>query len=403
MDNVENLIAILNAAKQQNEPAMSLKNGGVGNVNGDILPEQAINSASKVINKYWDKHAEDIAAQPGGIDVLHKLVETHNTMNENPNFIPAKNITSPAQITPEGNIQEGGALSWVGGNNTGMLLKKMLLASQINENLNKNKGFNTEEAISKMAKLNKTIDEQLPGYQVTQTADGNMVIHPKAAGILAQMAPEQIDALSDSLVNNQITPSQLPRVQKAQVIAAALAKDPNYSPAQADMEFAANKMGATSFERNYNNLDSFHRDFEKNADYLLKLSSNFDRSKLPIINRAIVGGGRSITGDPKATQLLQAVNTVANGYARLQNPTLAGQALSDAARKEAQDIISGFGSDEQLRSLLDPKNGSMRIDAQNRIDAAQEIRNRIKNTYGKSVKNTTANSGYENYLKTIGK
>lgn len=403
MENIENLIAILNAAKKQNEPAMSLSNGDIGNVNGEPLPEQAINSASKVINKYWDKHAEDIAAQPGGIDVLHKLVESHNAMNDNPNFIPAKSINSPAQITPEGNIQEGGALSWIGGHNTGMLLKKMLLASQINENINKNKGFNTEESIAKMAKLNKTIDEQLPGYQVTQTADGNMVIHPKAAGVLAQMSPDQIDSLSGSLIDNQIVPSQLPRIQKAQVIAAAIAKDPNYSPAQADMEFAANKMGATSFERNFNNLDSYHRDFEKNADYLLTLSKNMDRSKIPLLNKAIMAGAQTITGDPKATQVLQAINTVGNGYARLQNPTLSGQALSDAARKEASDLINGSQTDEQLRSLLDPKTGSMRIDAQNRIDAAQEIRNRIKNTYGKSGKNITANSGYESYLKTIGK
>jgi hypothetical protein len=252
--------------------------------------------------------------------------------------------------------------------------------------------FNTQESIQKMADLNKVIDQKLPGYQVTQNADGNFIVHPKAAGIMAQMSPEQLDSLSSGLVSNQIVPSQLPRIQKAQVVAAALAKNPNYSPAQADMEFAANKMGAGAFEKNFNNLDSFHRDFEKNSDYLLKLSSNFDRSKLPLINSAIVGGGRSITGDPKATQLLQAINTVANGYARLQNPTLSGQALSDASRKEAQDIISGFSSDVQLKSLLDPNKGSMRIDAQNRIDAAQEIRDRISSTYSKDKKQNQTNS-----------
>ncbi len=264
-------------------------------------------------------------------------------------------------------------------------------------------GFNTEESIQKMADLNTIIDQKLPGYQVTQNADGNFVVHPKAAGIMAQMSPEQLDSLSGSLVDNQIAPSQLPRIQKAQVIAAAISKDPNYSPATADMEFAANKMGSSSFERNFNNLDSYHKDFEKNADYLLKLSANMDRSKIPLLTKAIMAGAKTITGDPKATQILQAVNTVGNGYARLQNPTLAGQALSDAARQESAALINGSQTDEQLRSLLDPKTGSMRIDAQNRIQAAQEVRDRIKNTYNKRNKNDTANSGYENYLKTIGK
>ena len=52
------------------------------------------------------------------------------------NFLPAKGIMSPAQVTKEG-IQQGGALSWIGGNSTGDLLKRMLVASQIQERFQK--------------------------------------------------------------------------------------------------------------------------------------------------------------------------------------------------------------------------------------------------------------------------
>lgn len=224
------------------------------------------------------------------------------------------------------------------------------------------------------------------GYQADMSVDHGVYLKPKAAGIMAQMNPNELDSISNSLVNGQIVPSQLPRIQKAQAIAAALEKDPNYSPAKADMEFAVNKSGGTSFEKNFNNLDSFHKDFELNSDYLLTLSDDYLRSSTPAINKAIIAGDKTITGNPKATKFLQALNTVANGYARLQNPTLSGQALSDAARKEAQELIPQFATSEQIKALLDPQQGSMRIDAQNRMDAAQSVKDRINSVYDKSDK-----------------
>lgn len=212
---------------------------------------------------------------------------------------------------------------------------------------------------------------------------GKISLKPPTANNTA-ISPEDLNTtatMMTTLGDNgipQLVPSMIPgRNGKLQAIAAARKLDPNYNPSEADMNFAVTKMGAGAFEKNFNNLDSFHQDFEKNADYLLKLSSNFDRSLSPIINKALVSGANEIQGNPKATQILQAVNTVANGYARLQNPTLSGQALSDAARDEAQSLINGFQSDVQMKALLDPTEGSMRIDAKNRVDAAQNVRDRI--------------------------
>lgn len=201
------------------------------------------------------------------------------------------------------------------------------------------------------------------------------------------MQPADVDKAARLLASGKEVPSQLSGFskQKQQVINRAMELNPDYDPAKSDMEFAVNKMGAGAFVKNYNNLDSFHQDFELNSDYLLKLSKNFDRSQIPLLNRALVTGANEIQGNPQATQVLQAVNTVANGYARLQNPTLGGQALSDAARKEAQGVVSAFYSDKQMRALLDPETGSMRIDAQNRMTAAKNVKDKLMGS-GDSVK-----------------
>lgn len=336
-----------------------------------IVADKAFKTQDKQIEQAMTEHgmtAEDILKSKG--------IDINNPGKKQGNFFhtPFQMNKQTGEVTPESIL--GGLFK-----STPEDTLRMAQASQLAK---KSQGFNTEESISKGAELNKMLDEKMPGYQVTQSADGNFVIHPKAAGIMAQMAPEQISALSDSLVNGQIVPSQLPRIQKAQVVAAALEKNPDYSPAKADMEFAANKMGAGAFYKNYAALDSFHRDFEKNSDLLIQLSKDFDRSKSPILNRAIVAGAKEIKGDPKATRYLQALNTVTNGYARLQNPTLGGQALSDAARKEARDFAEQSQTHEQLMGLLDPQNGSMRKEAQNRIEAAKEVKDELSSKYDKS-------------------
>lgn len=279
-------------------------------------------------------------------------------------------------------------------------LEKIKSETELNKKKTSAIGGNPGDTISKLAEYNQNLQKAgLGGYQGIQTANGNIIARAKASGIMNQLNNDQMDSLSNGLLNNQMAPSQLPRDHKNQIIAAAMQKDPTYNAAQVDMDFAANKMGAASFEKNFNNLDSFHRDFEKNADYLLQLSANYDRSTIPLVNKAIISGATGITGNPKATQLLQAINTVANGYARLQNPTLTGQALSDASRKEAQDLANSFMSNAQLKSLLDPQNGSMRVDANNRVIAANEVRSRIQSTYKKQ----TPNKSYEYYLQSIGK
>lgn len=199
-----------------------------------------------------------------------------------------------------------------------------------------------------------------------------------AMGALPQ---DQVQSMAQQMVAGKLMPSDLSGIRgsgKAQVLQAAQVLNPDYNPAQADMNYAAQKMGVSSFTKNFANLQSFKSDFDKNAQMLLQYSNQLDRSKYPIINQAIIRGQQSIVGDPLATQYIQALNTVANGYAKLQNPSLSGQALSDAARSEASDLLNKFQSGVQVDALLNPKYGSMMRESQNRIDAAQETLNNLK-------------------------
>lgn len=227
----------------------------------------------------------------------------------------------------------------------------------------------------------------------TQNVPRNSIVRNQPASS-SSLTPEDVDMAGQQLANGDLVPSQIPgRNGRLQAINAAKKLDPNYNAAEADMNFAVNKMGAGQFVKNFNNIDSFHRNFSKNADYLLTLNDDFLRSASPLANRAIVNGSTEIAGDPKATRFTQAIYTVAMEYARLQNPTLSGQNLSDAARKEALDMLSKYNSSSQMRALLDPNEGSMRVESNNRVDTAREKLKEIMDLKGGGSVGRESSSG----------
>lgn len=96
-----------------------------------VVVEDALKTQKKQIEDgmlNYGMSAEDIM-KSRGIDI--------GSLNSDPKIMPsAGGLFTPAKITQDGNIQEGGPLSWIGGNNSGVLLKKLLVASEINKNKN---------------------------------------------------------------------------------------------------------------------------------------------------------------------------------------------------------------------------------------------------------------------------
>ena len=203
-----------------------------------------------------------------------------------------------------------------------------------------------------------------------------------------QLSPEESTTLAKSLLSGAIVPSQLSRIQKAQAVSAALQMDPSYNPAQADINFAVNRTGSSNFEKLYNNVTSFEKTFRKNADIALQISENFNRTKIPLVNRAIMAGKLNITGDPEASRFATAVYTVATEYARLTSaPGATGSMITDSAREEARNLLGIYQNQGTIRGQLDPENGIMSIDAKNRIEALNETRNELQSRYGNKKSN----------------
>jgi len=125
------------------------KNYGLGNA---VVMEDALSEQKKQLQfaMHTGGMSLDNIAESRGIDLLGSLIK--NKENKEPTaqaqqtpeasgtgleslakLLPAQGLTSPAQVTPEGNIQQGGALSWIGRQSTGDLIKKLVYLSQIQQ------------------------------------------------------------------------------------------------------------------------------------------------------------------------------------------------------------------------------------------------------------------------------
>jgi hypothetical protein len=96
-------------------------------------------------------------------------------------FTPAKGLFSPAQQLPTGQIQEGGALSWITRNSTGDLLKRLLVKAKIEGGENEN--FERQESF----RLNNEL-KRLQIEAINQTGEV-----PKSEDLLAGIPEDEVD------------------------------------------------------------------------------------------------------------------------------------------------------------------------------------------------------------------
>lgn len=99
-------------------------------IHSAALMEDVMKTQKKQIDQAMMDHgmsAEEMA-QSKGINI--------GSLSKNPKIKPAGGLMAPATVTPEGDIQQGGALSWIGGHSTNDLLNQLLKVSEINKNSN---------------------------------------------------------------------------------------------------------------------------------------------------------------------------------------------------------------------------------------------------------------------------
>lgn len=113
---------------------------------------------------------------------------------------------------------------------------------------------------------------------------------------------------------------------------------------------------------------SYYNTLDKNLTALQELSGKVDSSGVPLLNKVYRAWQQGVTGDPETAKYVTYMKAAEGEYAKIQSGSLGNQGSTDAARKDAHDVINKFMSQGQLDGVAD----AMRGEGQNRLSSIRE-------------------------------
>lgn len=227
---------------------------------------------------------------------------------------------------------------------------------------------------------------------------------------VTQLTPEGLDAAAMMFAKT----GQLPplgngdRETRKKIINRAAVMVPGLDVASAKADFTANQESLKGLQKQTDALKAFESTALKNLDQFLELAKKVPDTGSPALNVPIRKANEKMFGSADLAAYNTARRTVIPEFAKiLSNPGLSGQ-LSDTARKEIEDVVSGNAT---LKQTIAAAN-QLKIDAANRRqsndDQIAAIQSRIKLAQQPGAVDTKAPAGpaapfsYADYLKAKG-
>jgi len=193
--------------------------------------------------------------------------------------------------------------------------------------------------------------------------------------------PATIAAIADAVLAGQVSVAALGNYGGAKnaIIAKVLEKNPNYSVTDDSLSYEAKKkytdyINSPAYQNTIKYLDSV----EYSLNTVQNLSNQIDRTKFPIINKAVLETMKQ-TGDTNVVAYATAVTEVADQIAKILQGGGTGSGSSDAKLRQAVELFDGSYSKEQLsaaigsiRELLNSRNEALKKDTWRMIGGSPE-------------------------------
>lgn len=152
------------------------------------------------------------------------------------------------------------------------------------------------------------------------------------------------------------------------------AQNANANPSAGAADFAANKASMVALQRQLDAVTAFEATANRNAKIMLNNMKSIPDLNSPILNTPIRALSNKVLGNKELAAYNTARLVVAPEFAKiLSNPNLSG-VLTDNARREMEDVISGSATLAQMQRVFD----TLKQDANNRRTEYQAQLDEIK-------------------------
>lgn len=117
--------------------------------------------------------------------------------------------------------------------------------------------------------------------------------------------------------------------------------------------FVASKTALAKLTSQRTLVGAFERTALKNLEIALAESQKVDRTGVPVLNRWLLAGKKSIGGDVEVGRFHAALTSALNEYAKVLSGATGAAGISDAARKEAESLLSTANTPDQVAGIID--------------------------------------------------
>jgi len=130
----------------------------------------------------------------------------------------------------------------------------------------------------------------------------------------------------------------------------------------------------TALQKTRNSLDPYLATFDGASAQVRQLAPAGVGGSIPVFNRWIQAGRKSIKGDPAVAKFDVAINAVANENAKIMSGASGGAVSSDSARHEAMSLINNAQNLDQLNGVLDQMHTDTQIRVKSLDDKQAQLR-----------------------------
>jgi hypothetical protein len=125
----------------------------------------------------------------------------------------------------------------------------------------------------------------------------------------------------------------------------------------------ANTAALSKIQQQQTMIGAFEKNFNANADIALEYSAKVDRTGVPLANKWINAGKRSIAGDPDLAAYDQAIKSTANEYAKIVSGSMGNTAIAEGEIKKVESLLNSAQTPDQVNAVIN----LMKRETQNRM------------------------------------
>lgn len=156
------------------------------------------------------------------------------------------------------------------------------------------------------------------------------------------------------------------------------------------LENKANASALTQLTKQETMVGAFEKNFTKNVKIVENLTQKKDSSGVPLLQKWINVGKKSVSGDPDLAALNIAIKAVQNEYGKIVSGSMGNTAVAVSEIRRMEDLLNAAQNPEDIQAVLN----TMKQETQNRMAGFKEQKTELTgNMRGKKAEEGKAGEG----------